>query len=496
MSLINVSHLTFAYPGSFDNVFTDVSFCLDTNWRLGLTGRNGRGKTTLFRLLLGQYDYSGSIETGGVSFGYFPPVIENMSRSTEEILSKFIDTGEEWRLLRELNLLAVDESVLLRPFETLSDGEKTKALLAAMFCGEERFLLIDEPTNHLDMAGRQVLSLYLGTKSGFMLVSHDRALLDGCVDHILSINRADIEVRKGNFSAWLEDKERRDTAEREQNECLKKDIKRLEAAARRTQGWSDDVEKTKYATRNSGLRPDRGYIGAKAAKMAQRSKNLEARQSRALEEKSVLLKNIDASDALKVSQLPYRAERLLELFGVSVFYGERTVFDNLSFELFRGDRVALLGRNGCGKTSVLKLICGNDIPYRGTFYRGGGLTVSYVSQDTSHLCGTLKEYAALRGVDETLFKAILRKLGFERVQFEKDMADYSGGQKKKVLIAASLCEKSNLLVWDEPLNFIDVISRMQIEDLLLNCAPTMIFVEHDQMFTQHVATKTVELSPR
>ena len=493
MSLINVSHLTFAYPGSFDNVFSDVSFSLNTDWRLGLTGRNGRGKTTLFKLLMGPYDDSGVIETGGVSFGYFPPAVVDISRSTAEILSDYVPAGEEWRLLRELNLLSVDESVLDRPFETLSDGEKTKSLLAALFCGEDRFPLIDEPTNHLDMEARQILSRYLQSKAGFILVSHDRALLDGCVDHILSINRADIEVRKGNFSAWLEDKERRDNSERETNEHLKKDIKRLEAAARRTQGWSDDVEKTKYGTRNSGLRPDRGYIGAKAAKMAQRSKNLEARQSKELEEKSALLKNIDASDALKVSQIPYRTERLLELSGVSVYYGDRTVFEDLSFELKRGDRVALQGRNGCGKSSVLKLICGEDIPYRGTFYRGGGLTVSYVSQDTSHLNGTLKNYAGQRGVDETLFKAILRKLGFERTQFEKDMSDFSGGQKKKVLIAASLSEKTNLLVWDEPLNFIDVISRMQIEDLLLSCAPTMIFVEHDRTFTQRVATKMVEI---
>jgi len=116
-----------------------------------------------------------------------------------------------------------------------------------------------------------------------------------------------------------------------------------------------------------------------------------------------------------------------------------------------------------------------------------------VSQDTSFLKGTLNAYAYENGIDESLFKALLRKLGFERVQFEKDMNNFSGGQKKKVLIARSLCEQAHLYVWDEPLNFIDVISRMQIEELLLQYQPTMIFVEHDITFQKNIATDVVVL---
>ncbi|MNR03233.1 putative ABC transporter ATP-binding protein YheS [compost metagenome] len=124
---------------------------------------------------------------------------------------------------------------------------------------------------------------------------------------------------------------------------------------------------------------------------------------------------------------------------------------------------------------------------------GSQLQISYVSQDTSHLQGNLTDYARNHGIDESLFKAILRKLDFSRVQFEKDISSYSGGQKKKVLIAKSLSEKAHLHIWDEPLNFIDVISRMQIEELLLEYAPTMLFVEHDKEFCNRVATKIVEL---
>ena len=122
-----------------------------------------------------------------------------------------------------------------------------------------------------------------------------------------------------------------------------------------------------------------------------------------------------------------------------------------------------------------------------------GLVISYVPQDTSHLSGLLSDYAEAQKIDESLFKAILRKMDFSRVQFEKDMRDFSGGQKKKVLIAASLCQSAHLYIWDEPLNFIDVYSRMQIEQLLTQFAPTMVLVEHDRAFREAVATRTISL---
>lgn len=135
----------------------------------------------------------------------------------------------------------------------------------------------------------------------------------------------------------------------------------------------------------------------------------------------------------------------------------------------------------------------NGVNYTGTFRKDSQLKISYVSQDTSHLQGNLSDYAANNGIDESIFKSILRKLDFARVQFEKDISAFSGGQKKKVLIAKSLSEKVHLHIWDEPLNFIDIISRMQIEELLLEYSPTILFVEHDREFCENVATKIIEL---
>lgn len=491
MSLINILQLTFTYDGSYDTIFQDVSFQIDTDWKLGFIGRNGRGKTTFLNLLLGRYEFSGTI-SAPMGFEYFPYEIEDPTRNTMDIIET-ICGAQHWELMRELSLLEVEEDVLYRPFETLSNGEQTKVLLAALFLNENKFLLIDEPTNHLDMRGRELVSNYLNHKKGFILVSHDRAFLDGCIDHVLSINRSNIEIQRGNFSSWHKNKERQDLFELSENEKLKKEVRRLTVAARQTSDWSHQLEKTKYDTRNSGLRPDRGYIGHKAAKMMNRSKTIETRQQSAIAEKARLLQNIETIEQLKIKQLEYHTRRLVTLEGVSIFYGEKSVCQNVSFFIDSGDRVALCGKNGSGKSSIAKLICENSLTFTGSFEKGRQLLISYVSQDASLLYGNLSAYAQKHELEESLFKAILRKLDFSRDQFEKNMENFSAGQKKKVLIAKSLCEKTHLHIWDEPLNYIDVISRIQIENLLLEFKPTILFIEHDRTFSNHIATKLISL---
>lgn len=491
MSLIKVEGLTFGYEGSYDKIFDGASFQLDTGWKLGLTGRNGRGKTTFLRLLMGQYGYSGKIITEkNLTFQYFPYDVKNPELTvTEAIEEVMAGDYEEWRMLLEMNRLGVKAAVLRQPFKTLSSGERTKLLLAALFIKENPFLLIDEPTNHLDRGGREQVAEYLNSKKGFILVSHDRDFLDGCIDHVLSINRANIEVCQGNFSSWMENKRLEDEYEIEQNLKLKKEIKRLTETAREKAKWSDKIEATKIGNHVA----DRGRIGHLAAKMMKRSKAIEGRQERAIEEKSRLMKNLELVGDLKLQPLTHHAKSLAELENVSLFYGQRCVVEGLSFSLEPGERIALVGVNGSGKSSIVKLLCGQEISHTGKLRVASGLIISYVSQETDHLFGTLEDYADSFNIDKALFMTILRKLDFPRVQFDKNMEDYSGGQKKKVLIARSLCEKAHLYIWDEPLNFIDVISRMQIESLLKTFRPTMVFIEHDRAFCTSIATRTVNL---
>ena len=186
---------------------------------------------------------------------------------------------------------------------------------------------------------------------------------------------------------------------------------------------------------------------------------------------------------------------MLTIKNLTKSHAGRTLFRETEMTINWGERVALVGRNGSGKSSLLRLALGEEIPHTGLFSLASGLVVSYVPQDASFLRGSLSQFARRSELDETQFKTILRKLDFARVQFEKDLSDYSAGQKKKVLLARSLCQSAHLYVWDEPLNYIDVFSRMQLEELLRVCRPAMLLVEHDQAFLEGLADKRVELVP-
>ncbi len=221
--------------GEQTKVLLAALFLKEGNFLLIFVGRNGRGKTTLLKILLGEYEYSGRI-ISSVLFDYFPFPVSDKTQITDEILAEICPNVPKWELMRELSYLKVEEDVLWRPFETLSNGEQTKVLLAALFLKEGNFLLIDEPTNHLDVCARRQVANYLKKKKGFLLVSHDRYLLDECTDHILSLNRVDIEVQSGNFSSWLENFERQQQFERNQNERLRKDIRRLKESAKQSEG--------------------------------------------------------------------------------------------------------------------------------------------------------------------------------------------------------------------------------------------------------------------
>lgn len=515
MSQISVNNLTFYYEGSFDNIFEDVTFQIDTDWKLGFIARNGKGKTTFLKLLLGQYEYKGIIKSS-VKFDYFPFEIRDKERNSIDVIEEINPEYELWKVCRELNDLKVDVEVLYRPFCTLSNGEQTKVLLALLFSEEGHFLLIDEPTNHLDMESREILADYLNHKKGFILVSHDRNFMDSCVDHVLVINKANIEIQQGNFSSWWENKQKQDACELAENKRLKKDIQRLTESARRTSRWADQVEAAKIGIRSDKVEKSidrRAYVGEKSRRMQMRRKNLERRQEREITEKSKLLKNLETVDDLKLFSLTHYKEKLVFMDNVTLTYGggseSEKIIKDFNLEICQGERVFLQGKNGCGKSSVIKAILNqyrqqneND-PYlhgqfpdliNGKIDLPNGMIISYCAQDTSMLQGTVEEFAMEKGIDLTLFLSVLSKLDFARVQFEKRIEDYSGGQKKKILLAASLCRKAHLYIWDEPLNFIDVFSRMQLEKLILEMKPTMILVEHDKMFTEHTATKIIKLS--
>ncbi len=508
MAQISVNNLTFCYEGSFDDVFDNVSFMIDTDWKLGFIGRNGKGKTTFLNLLLGKYPYQGTISTN-VVFDYFPyRISESQMRLSVADFAWEIKAGcEMWRVVCELEQLGESAEILYRSFQTLSPGEKTKVLLAVLFSGENDFLLIDEPTNHLDEDARECVKKYLSSKNGFILVSHDRDLLDACIDHVLVLNRKTIEVQVGNFSSWWENKRRRDQFKKAENEKHLKEIGRLKQTAAQKAQWADKNESAKIGydpvKEHDRCISTRAYIGAKTKKMQSRVKQMEKRLNREIEEKEGLLEDLEEPVALKLVPLLHHKETLVSIreYGIQYEGTENPVFTDLTAAVGRGQRIALHGENGCGKSTLLKMILqkagvvNTHMPVieSGTCNVASGLVISYVSQDTSGLKGGISEFCRERKLEESLFCAILRQLDFERTQFLKNMEDYSEGQKKKVLLAASMLTPAHLYIWDEPLNYIDVFSRMQIEKLLLEYQPTMLFVEHDKRFREKIATGIIYL---
>lgn len=530
MAMIVFRNLTFCYEGGTDNLFENLTLTLDTDWRLGLVGRNGRGKTTLLRLLCGELSAAGEAVQMPLSPTYFPFSVPDESlpawvaaaegiapyRSLEEQMDKALkaqdyqcyqDLEERYsalsgytvreRIFAEGGGLGLTPQLLERPFCTLSGGERTKVRIAALFLRRDSFVLLDEPTNHLDTQGRQVLGDYLSGKRSFILVSHDRELLCRATDHTLSINRRTVELVAGNYDVWQQQYQRREQFEKSENQRLGGEIKRLSQSARQRAEFAQQCERSKkgraHAVTFDGGFFDRGFVGHKAAKSMKRAKSIEARQHAAIEEKKTLLYDVEEESTLTVTTRPTTLRRLCNCRELVIDFGQGPLFSPLSFTVEPGERVALVGANGSGKSSVIGALLGAEIPHTGEISHPGSVRISSLSQLSKGVEGTLPAFCQREGIERTALCTWLRKLGLPREQLERPLCDYSAGQKRKLLLAASILTPAELLIWDEPLNYLDILTREQLEAAVLAGGPTLLFVEHDRRFIERIATKMVVL---
>lgn len=492
MSTITIKHLNFAYDGQAP-LFSDANFYLDTGWHLGLVGRNGRGKTTLLRLLQGQLDYTGELSVPP-ALTYFPQPLPDPTQLTLYALQEANDF-EAWQLERELNLMGVSPDLLWRPYTDLSGGEQTKVRLALLFTAGTRFALIDEPTNHLDVASRQLVADYLRQKAGFIVISHDRHFLDQVTDHTLAIERQQITLYQGTYSVYATAKAARDASARAEDQKLRRDIHRLEQTATEKARWSASREKDKYGDRhvkNSGGIPDKGFIGARAARVMQQHKNLERRMAREIDAKAGLLQNIKTSVPLTINTLPDHHPVYVHADQLQLSYGGQPLFAPVSFDVCPGERVALVGPNGIGKSSLLHALAGELSGELSGTLTQPAIARSWVRQQVDNR-GSLVDLAHARHLDYQALLNNLKKLGLARASFTTPIALMSMGQQKKVALAASLVTPANLFIWDEPLNYLDLANQDQLADSILASQPTILFVEHDVDFIAKVATKVITL---
>ena len=491
MSTITIRNLTFAYPGQAP-LFDRVSLTLDSSWRLGLLGRNGRGKTTLLKLLLGELSGQGDI-TFPLTPAFFPAPVADPTAFAGEA----IGMGEalpQWQLERELAQLDCNPAILLQPFATLSGGEQTKLLLARAFADPRRFVLLDEPTNHLDAAGRAQLAAYLKRKrQGYIVTSHDRGLLDQVVDHVLVIESQQLTLMNGDFSTYHREKGRRDRAEIDRNRQLKQEISDLRQTAAQKRAWAGKAE----AKKDHAAHGDRGFLGAKAAKMMKRSTVLTKRLAAQAEARQGLLANVEEVVPLTINyQAPVEETVLVaRAFTAAPFPGGPQT-PPLSLTLKRGQQVVLAGRNGSGKTTLLKQVAATIATHRATtsLRFSGHLTVAALPQVITMPHQSLAAYAKAKGVDQGDLFNLLHKLGIPRATFAQCADELSAGQQRKLALATCFLTPANLYLLDEPFNYLDAENQDQLVALIKQAQPTVLLVEHDQALIEQLGAPVVNLT--
>lgn len=486
MTNISIKNLTFAYPGQAV-LFDNANFELDTSWRLGLLGRNGRGKTTLFKILQNKLSYTGTINVS-VPLAYFP---QPLGDQTQLALYCLQETGNflEWELKRELKLFGISEDLLWQPFNTLSGGEQTKLMLCALFCQADHFFLLDEPTNHLDLAGRKELVAYLKQKKqGFIITSHDRTFLDQTIDHTLVIERSQLRLENGDLASYEMQKKRRDSHDIQQNEKTRHELKRLKQAALTKENWASQAERQKQNNSHA----DKGFIGRRAAKVMKRATALKSRAEEQIKQKETQLKNLEVSEPLSLNYQPTHKQVLVKAKDFTLAY-EKQLFSPLNFEIKAGEIVVLKGNNGSGKSSLFQALLKSSKAISSGELSLNTKNISVVRQDFSANRGTLKEFAQKRDLDYTLLLTLLKKLGFERHTFDVLLENMSLGQQKKVELAASLATPAELYLWDEPLNYLDTYNQDQLLTLLQETKPALLVIEHDQNFIDQIADTVVKL---
>ncbi len=510
MSKIEATNLSFRYENTCDYVFENVSFLIDSTWKTGLIGRNGVGKTTFLSLLLEKYEYEGTINKE-VECDYFPYTVQDGEMNTEDVILGVIGNYLELEKKMELSLqggtddclkeytdclnkyidldgynirdtiksavidLGMPLDILSKKYKLLSEGEKTRVLIMALLLKPNHFLLIDEPTNHLDLEGRRKLAAFLEKQKGYIVVSHDRFFLDSCIDHVVSINKRTISVISGNYTTWKTSFDRINQFAEKRNIALKNASDRFLENATKFEEW----------TRLASTSPS-------AKKFSARQHNMEHRIENAINERKQLILEGEETVNLKFNFEKNKSTYLIAVQDLTVRIGEKELFDKVNFSLSNGKRIAVSGCNGAGKSSLLKGIIGS-ISSNGIVSKSPNLRVSYLPQVYDGEYEYIDNLLEKNEIDSKIFYSVLSQLGFQTRNFGNRISEMSQGQRKKIFIAKSLSEKANLYVWDEPLNYLDVICREQLEAAIVKYDIPMILVEHDRQFLENIGAEPIFL---
>ena len=492
-------------------ILDGLTFQVDSGERVGLLGKNGCGKTTLLRILTGQLDWDeGEVvlppdkRVGLISqipvypAGYtvedvldtaFRPLRE-MEEEMEQLAAR-MERGEDPALLRRYDQLTaafeagggydtdtrknkVCSGLQIGPgmreqlFDRLSGGEKTRVNLGRLILEDTDILLLDEPTNHLDLKATEWLEEYLDKFKGTVLaVSHDRWFLDRVVDRVIEIQEGKAEFYSGNYSFYVVEKERRYQEKLKQYEKEQAKIQQLEKAAGQLRIWA-------YSGNDK--------IFKRAQSMEKRIERMRTTDRPTRERKM----------EVRFGEREFRGDEVLTIKGLSKSFGQRALFSGVDLEVVGGERIALLGDNGTGKSTLIKILMGEEGPDEGKIRMGPTVKIGYLPQiiHFDHPERSLLD-TMLYELDCTAQTARnrLASFKFRGEDVFKPVSALSGGEQSRLRLCMLMDEKINLLILDEPTNHLDIQSREWIEEAVEEYEGNLLFVSHDRYFIDRFATR-------
>tara|TARA_R110002012_G_scaffold60307_3_gene157711 strand:- start:20470 stop:22281 length:1812 start_codon:yes stop_codon:yes gene_type:complete len=476
--LLQVNEISLTFGG--DPVFENMSLVVQTGDRLALVGRNGSGKSTLMKVMAGLVEAdSGEVIVGpGVSVGYMEQDPDLTGFETlGDFASHGLDPSEMYKVERAGEGLKFDPA---RPVSTASGGERRRAALARLMASEPELMLLDEPTNHLDIEAIRWLEDELKTtRAAFVIISHDRAFLRELTRATLWVDRGVVrrqEIGFGGFEAW------RDQMWEEEDMQRHKLNRKIKAEAR----WA---------------------VEGISARRKRNQGRVRALQDLRAERASQITRQGTAAMALEAG--PKSGRKVVEAIGITKAFGDKSILRPFDITIQRGDRIALVGPNGVGKTTLLNMLIGKEHPDSGEIKLGTNLEIALFDQARAQLDGDMTLWDSLTGdpemrvsgkADQILVRGMpkhvvgyLKEFLFDEGQARAPVRSLSGGEKARLLLAKIMARSSNMLVLDEPTNDLDVETLDLMQELLSTYDGTVLLVSHDRDFLDRVAATTIAM---
>lgn len=489
-------------------IFENASCQINEGDKIGLIGINGVGKTTLIRILMGLEEYdSGILEVTpkDIKIGYLNQscnfddnlTINQIFDKLSMAAASTANNGSYSRKLKNsLLTLGFKEKNLTKKFSKLSGGEKTKLSLCLALSENPEILILDEPTNHLDMDTIKWLEDFLNSINKIVLIiSHDRLFLDNTVNKIFEMKKDGIREYDGNYSRYKLQIENECKYLMKENENQERKIEELKENIEKRMIWFKKAHKNSESTGCWGnafkKKKSKKHVNVLKAKRKQleriQANRVEVPKLDAYASFSMINKNLGTND--KMPRYLVKVNRLNKSFN------DKCLFSNAAFNVELGDKIALIGRNGTGKTTLIRIILGRERADSGTVSITPLVNIGYLSQELENLNfnNTILEEVTSIGMDKNLSRRMLGRFLFSGEEVFKKVENLSMGEKCRVAFVKLLLSGINLLILDEPTNHMDIVSREKIEEALKEYEGTLIFVSHDRYLVKSVATKIFEI---